>query len=123
MLVTRTARASYGIRIFAILLLVEQHCANESYGPRVIRLSDRALSELRIGTTAAEIQRQLGRPSLIWRADFFGRQNYPHDSSCAATHPLAMWVYYDLTNGSVCLYFDARDRLLCYERNPIVIAQ
>src|SRR5438874_2109849 len=99
-------------------------CARPShYGPRVARVSDKQMVSLRPGLSAAAIRNRIGAPSFIWSRRDFVPQKYPNTAACVAREPAAMWVYYDLRKGSACLYFDAVDRLLCFERNDIVIAQ
>jgi hypothetical protein len=72
--------------------------------------------------TAVEIQSKIGKPSFGWPDTIFLAQGYPRDRLCAKVSPKSMWVYYDDTGGSVCVYFDARSRVVCKERNVIVIA-
>jgi hypothetical protein len=99
-------------------------CTRESrYGPRHRNISDERLKSVAVGATAADVQRQLGPPSFIWTRKQFLPQRYPSRSDCARHAPAAMWVYYDAGNGSACLFFDNTARLVCTERNDIVIAQ
>lgn len=69
-----------------------------------------------------EAEARLGSPSLVWERRIFAPQRYPHTPERAGQQPATMWIYYHLTAGSVCLYFSSDQRLLCYERNDIVIA-
>jgi hypothetical protein len=60
MLATRTVRGSFLASVLAFVWLLGQHCANEGWGPRGGRVSDRALRGLRIGMAAADVRRQVG---------------------------------------------------------------
>jgi hypothetical protein len=93
------------------------------YGPKEISVSPKRLASVQVGSAADIVRKQLGSPSFIWSSKEFSSQRYPKSNSCSARDPATMWVYYNVSEGSACLYFDVHGNLVCVERNDILIAQ
>jgi hypothetical protein len=115
----RHIRALAGI--VAIMLAV-QMCESR-YGPVTKSVSDSRIYRLRRSMTDGEVRAVIGAPSFQWSRKIFSAQGYPKDQTCKLLAPDQMWIYFDLSRGSVCVYFGHDKRVLCVERNDIVVAQ